>query len=52
MSDLTATASSAYQQALSVIESVEPRISGAIRSHSSSVKSYLRCAVISITSID
>ena len=32
MSDLTATASSAYQQALSVIESVEPRISGAIRS--------------------
>ena len=32
MSDLTATVSSAYQQALSVIESVEPRISGAIRS--------------------
>jgi len=32
VSDLTATASSAYQQALSVIESVEPRISGAIRS--------------------
>ena len=31
MSDLTATVSSAYQQALSVIESVEPRISGAIR---------------------
>ena len=32
MSDLAATASSAYAQALSVIESVEPRISGAIRS--------------------
>ncbi len=31
MSDLAATASSAYSQALSVIESVEPRISGAIR---------------------
>ena len=31
MSDLAATASSAYTQALSVIESVEPRISGAIR---------------------
>ena len=31
MSDLAATASSAYAQALSVIESVEPRISGAIR---------------------
>ena len=32
MSDLAATASSAYTQALSVIESAEPRISGAIRS--------------------
>ena len=31
MSDLAATASSAYQQALSVIESVEPRVAGAIR---------------------
>ena len=31
MTDLAATASSAYSQALSVIESVEPRISGAIR---------------------
>ncbi len=31
MSDLAATASSAYTEALSVIESVEPRISGAIR---------------------
>ncbi len=32
MSDHAATASSAYNQALSIIESVEPRISGAIRS--------------------
>ena len=31
MSDLAATASSAYRQALSIIESVEPRISDAIR---------------------
>lgn len=31
MSDLAATASSAYRQALSIIETVEPRISGAIR---------------------
>ncbi len=32
MSDLAATASSAYAQALSIIDTVEPRISGAIRS--------------------
>ena len=31
MSDLAATASQAYRHALSIIESVEPRISGAIR---------------------
>ena len=31
MSDLASTASSAYAQALSIIDSVEPRISGAIR---------------------
>ncbi len=32
MSDLAATASSAYRQALSIIEGVEPRVAGAIRS--------------------
>ena len=42
MSDLVATASSAYQQALSVIETVEPRISGAIRSELDDQRSSLK----------
>ncbi|MDO5535417.1 MAG: glycine hydroxymethyltransferase, partial [Propionibacteriaceae bacterium] len=32
MSDINSTASDAYRQALSVIQTVEPRIAGAIRS--------------------
>ena len=42
MSDLAATASSAYTQALSVIESVEPRISGAIRSELADQRASLK----------
>jgi len=42
VSDLAATASSAYTQALSVIESVEPRISGAIRSELADQRASLK----------
>ncbi len=42
MSDLAATASSAYRQALSIIESVEPRISDAIRAELSDQRGSLK----------
>ncbi|WP_218184556.1 glycine hydroxymethyltransferase [Nigerium massiliense] len=42
MNDIAATASSAYAQALSIIESVEPRISGAITSELADQRASLK----------